>query len=145
MLAKYQQQDENSQSQLDNQTELEKLVPPPAMPTLSTLSNPQPESPSEIDLSRLSDMPMDDPSLENAQREKELASMGVGLSAEMEGSAIKFLKGVYEEFKIIEWPSPGRVIKVTVLIVVTLAVAIVALYFLDGFFYRMAQIYFDGA
>lgn len=88
---------------------------------------------------------MDDPSLENAQREKELASMGVGLSAEMEGSAIKFLKGVYEEFKIIEWPSPGRVIKVTVLIVVTLAVAIVALYFLDGFFYRMAQIYFDGA
>lgn len=88
---------------------------------------------------------MDPESLEKAKRDKVLASMGVGLSAEMEGSVINFLRGVYEEFKIIEWPSAGRVIKVTMFIIVTLAVAIVSLYFIDGFFYRMSQIYFEGA
>lgn len=133
-----QRKENDAQSELSQESSLDKLVPPTPLPTLSTLSNPAPDAP-EIDLSRLSDNPSEPEAQPN-----DVDTMGAGLSKGDEVFIVEFLKGCYEEFKIIDWPSPERVVKITLLILVTLFTAIVSLYFIDGFFYRMSQVYFEG-
>lgn len=138
-MAKFQQQEENNQ-QLDQETDLEKIIPPPALPTLTTLTGPITDAP-DIDLSVLSG---DKSSTWEREKGEEVEMMGPGLSAEQEGGILSFLMGVYEEFKHVEWPTPAVVIRFTLIILASLSFAIVALYLVDGFFYRMAQIVFEG-
>ncbi|CAN8066993.1 unnamed protein product [Agarophyton chilense] len=140
MLAKFQKQESNIE-QPDGESQLEKLVPNELpLPTLSTLtgiynSEPNPSSTKgntkgnsvneEIDLSKIS-------------------TMGVGLSQKDESSLVGFFRGLVDELKLVEWPSASRVIRLTALIVVTIVGAVVALYFIDGFFYRISHAVFDG-
>lgn len=137
-MAKFQQKSEESNSSLENESELEKILPPPALPTLTTLTDDP-----EIDLSAISSAPSTAEELE--REEKDVSSMGAGLSQSQETDVVAFLKGVAEEFKAIEWPSFGRVIRLSVLILVTVILCTTALYFIDGFFYRISQVLFEGA
>lgn len=137
-MAKYQRKEEDSSQQLDDETELEKIIPTPALPTLSTLTDFQSDAP-EVDLSRLTPAASEDG---EAGKEDEVASMGPGLSASEEASIANFLASVAEEFQVIEWPSAARVVRFTLIVLASLSLAVAALYFVDGFFYRMSVVIF---
>lgn len=139
MMAKFQQKKEESNSSLEKESELEKILPPPALPTLTTLSDKN----SEIDLSAISSAPPT--SEEKEEEERSISQMGLGLSPSEEFNVLEFLKGVFDELKYIEWPSFGRVLRLSVLILFTVIIAATALYFIDGFFYRMSQLLFESS
>lgn len=127
-MAKFQKQEATSESP-EGDSLLEEIIPPPALPSLTTLSGKipdiQPKAPDdEVDLSKIS-------------------TSGPALSTEDEDSIKSFLAGVAEEVKIVEWPSFSRVLRLTFIILVTLVSAVVALYFVDGFFYRISHVLFD--
>lgn len=137
MMAKFQQKKEESSSSIENESELEKILPPSALPTLTTLS----EKNDGIDLSAISSAPA---TTEEGEKEN-VGQMGPGFSPSEEMNLLAFLKGVLEELKYIEWPPFGRVVRLSVLILITVIVAATALYFIDGFFYRMSQLLFEGS
>lgn len=131
-MAKYQQQ-ESGQEVPDGESALEDIIPKPVLPTLTTLSG-QPNN-IIIPLSEQEQAELDN---------SKLSMMGASLSAEDEESIKGFFLGVVAEFKLVEWPSAGRVARLTVLIIATIIIAVVALYFVDGFFYRLAGVLFEG-
>lgn len=138
MMAKFQQKKEESGSSLEKESELEKILPPSALPTLTTLS----EKNDGIDLSAISSAPA---TAEEREKAETVGQMGAGVSPAEEVKLLTFLREVVEELKYIEWPRFGRVVRLSVLILVTVIVAAFALYFIDGFFYRMSQLLFEGA
>lgn len=121
-------------------SELEKIIPEPVLPTLTTLSGGVTQE-QEIDLSAITT---------NVEKDKkeELSRMGAGVGPseekELVGRAIDFLAGVKEEFSMVEWPSSRRVIRLAALIILIIVVACGALYLIDGFFYRVSQMLFEG-
>jgi len=137
-MAKFQRKEEQNSQSLENDSDLDKIIPPAALPTLTTLSGGGPSA-TDIDLSALSESPHVGASDDEDTDELELSSMGVGLSVKDENFIVQFFRGVVEEYKIVEWPSMERVLKITIIIIVSLIVAIVAIYLIDGFFFRIFQ------
>lgn len=77
---------------------------------------------------------------ENAQ---ELKMMGPGINSANELRLITFLKNTYKEVYLIDWPSPARVVKLTFLVMLTVAIASAFVYTVDGIFLRLSQMIFE--
>lgn len=135
-LAKFKQQETNETP--ESETPLEGIIPPPALPTLTTLTGETPLAPEPTETR--DQLQQTEPGIDLS----EISSQGAGISAADENQIASFLKGVGGEFALIEWPSAARVVRLTVIILATLLIAISGLYFVDGFFYRMANILFEG-
>lgn len=135
MMAKYQKKEQTSSERPEDNRPLDELIPPPLLPTLTTLTGGDPlveRSPKESMEQEKSDK----------QKDEEVVLMGSGMSASEESSVLGFLAGVVEEFKLIEWPSFGRIVRLTVICILTIVIATAALYLVDGFFYRVSKYYF---
>lgn len=92
-------------------------------------------------LSSLRDGPTEP--VEEAEKVEEVVMMGTGISAAGEESIVDFLKDVYAEFQIIDWPSVSRVVKITLIVIATMIIASVGIYTVDGFFLSLSQKVFD--
>ncbi|PXF50022.1 hypothetical protein BWQ96_00182 [Gracilariopsis chorda] len=138
MMAKFQQQNTNTE-QPDGESQLEDIVPKELpLPTLTTLTGVQ---------QRQTKTPEDETNQVDTTEEidlSQISAMGPGLSTAEEQSLIRFLQSAFDELKQIEWPSAGRVVRLTAIIIVTVIIAVIALYFVDGFFYRVSHILFEG-
>lgn len=108
--------------------------PAAALPTLPGLSGRMAET----------DAPRDTPAPRGAEAAPvEVGAQGAGLSAGDELKLIAFLKDVYAEFGVIEWPAPGRVVKVTIIVLATMVLASGFIYTVDGFFLWLSKIVFE--
>lgn len=54
-----------------------------------------------------------------------------------------FILGVYEEFKLIEWPPANKVIKITLVVLGAIIFSFFYVYLLDGLFARLAESFFS--
>lgn len=128
------QRQQPSADRPEDEEPLESILPPPILPTLNTLTN-NFKSSSEIQ-NESHDADEDDPT-----DVQPVLQMGVGIP--LIDKAIRFLVEVVEEFKMIEFPSFSRVIRLSIVVLITIVVATLALYVVDGFFYRAARFLFE--
>jgi preprotein translocase SecE subunit len=106
-----------------------------ALPTLSSLSGLQNDGDEEK---------LRDEKVMKALREREaLRNMGIGMSPEQELNIVQFLKDVYVEFGLVEWPSVGRVLRLTAIVLLTIIIASGGIYVVDSFFYWITQRLFE--
>lgn len=149
MMAKFQQQETNAENP-EGESKIDEIVPQPMLPTLTTLSGgiksptADADTPDDTVIQLSPELNMENLSEDGSETRTEPSTMGASLSKSEEREIVTFLKGVVEEFKIIEWPSVQRVVRLTFVIVLTLGVAIGALYLVDGFFYRISRVVFEG-
>lgn len=138
MMAKFQEKNKETE-QPDGESLLKNIVPPELqLPTLSTLTGSLTQP--IIETEQISGTSREEQQLIDLS---EISAMGPGLSTNEENSILSFAKGVLYELKLIEWPSAVRVIRLTAIIIVTLIGAVVALYFVDGFFSRVSHALFE--
>ncbi len=135
-MAKFQQKDDASKS-LDEETSMDTVVPPVSLPTLRSLSNIGPplvveEEPDGTDAAEETETNLTD-----------MSRMGLSMSVQEELNLFNFFKSVLAELSVIEWPPASRVVKITVIILVSIVVASAGIYVVDGFFYSMAQLLFE--
>lgn len=139
MMAKFQQQNTNTE-QPDGESQLEEIVPKELpLPTLTTLTGVEHQQTKKPE-SQTKELDTNEEDIDLSQ----ISTMGPSLSTAEEQSLIAFLQSAFDELKQIEWPSAGRVVRLTALIIITVIVAVVALYFVDGFFYRVSHTVFEG-
>lgn len=147
MLAQFQEKND-AEKPVQDASLAEGIVPPVQLPTLSTLSDGVVDSTvsepgagdasSEVDLSLLS--AAEEESLSELQR------AGVSLSREEEFNLIQFFREVYDISKSIDWPEPGRVFKILIIVILSIVVSAGGTYLVDGFFYEISQkIFYDVA
>jgi len=140
MMAKYQERDV-PESPAESEGTVDKFIPPVQLPTLNTLAGggvPGVDEKDGIDLSLLNSTDENE-----IAQQQDLAQMGVSLSKEEEFKAVEFLKNVYEEFLTLDWPDFGRVVKITIIVILSIIFSAVAIYFVDGFFLSLSQYLFD--
>lgn len=138
MMAKYQKKEQTSAERPEDERPLEDLLPPPVLPTLSTLTG------KTITESQLPQEPTDENELkETKEKEAEISQMGAGMSTDQENAVLSFLNEVYQEFQLVEWPTLGRIVRLTIICLITIVLATAALYIVDGFFYRAAKFLFS--
>ena len=138
MMAEFKKGDESGRT-VDEDSALDSLVPKVDLPTLSTLSGLN--APIVIDEELIPDSRTQTDSPQSEANE--FGRMGMSISTEEEDSILTFLNEVFAELKQIEWPSAARVAKITVIILVSILVAGVGIYIVDGFFYSVAKILFE--
>lgn len=124
----------------EEQRPLDEILPPPALPTLSTLTGDTIAEQAAQAQAEIEGNPQKAPAKVDYNK---ILQMGGGMSVSQENAALKFFAGVYDEFQVIEWPSFGRVIRLTIIVILTIVVATVSLYVVDGFFYRLSQAFFQ--
>lgn len=135
-MAKFQPKKTSSERPEDERP-LEQILPPPALPTLTTLTG-------ETTFSSNQSADGDESQDAEASEGDEVMQMGVGLSTAQENAIVTFFLEIAEEFKMIEWPSFGRIIRLSIIVLFTIIVATASLYVVDGFFYRVSQALFQG-
>lgn len=135
MLAKFQQKKEESGTSLPEKdpSKLEEVIPEPLLPTLTTLAGEN----QSVDTNSSTDNSNDQIDL------SQISTQGAGFTYDEEQSIIGFAKGVVNEWNEVEWPSFQRVARLTVIVTATIVLAVLALYFVDGAFYRLSQILFE--
>lgn len=155
MLAKFQKKkDQQSSSRPEDERPLDQILPPPLLPTLSTLTGTTPTSTNDeqseaadsftvTNPSSYTDIIKDDPEQDILPKDTQLAQMGLGLSELQENSVIQFFKEIWVEFQTIEWTPFSRVVRLTILVIVIIFVATSSLYVVDGFLSRVAKLAFD--
>lgn len=141
MMAKYQERDAPD-SPAESEGTVDKFIPPVQLPTLNTLAgsgvSKKEKEKDGIDLSLLNSGDEDE-----IAQQQDLAQMGLSLSKEDEFKMLEFLQGVYDEFLTVEWPGPGRVVKITIIVILSIIVSAFAIYFVDGVFLSLSQYLFD--
>lgn len=140
MMAKYQERD-IPESPAESEGTVDKFIPPVQLPTLNTLAGAGGTDDMKkdgIDLSLLNSSDEDE-----IAQQQDLAQMGLSLSKEDEFKTVEFLKSVFDEFLTVEWPAPGRVVKITVIVILSIIFSAFAIYIVDGFFLSLSQYLFD--
>lgn len=135
------QRPQPSSEKSEEEEPLEGILPPPVLPTLNTLTgNVDPLDLPRNETTSIQSDTADGPNQSDGEQQN-VAQMGVGIP--FIDNALAFLAEVAEEFKLIEFPTFGRVVRLTILVLVTVVLATTALYVVDGFFYRASRFLFE--
>lgn len=131
-----------SSEKSEEEEPLEGILPPPVLPTLNTLTgNLTPSNLPKSETTSIQSNAKGDPAKQSNEEQQDTLQMGASIS--FIDRALTFLADVAQEFKVIEFPTFGRVVRLTVLVLVTVVLATGTLYVVDGFFYRASRFLFE--
>lgn len=137
-MAKFQQRKEESSLPGSEGEKPSPLRPSSgSLPTLSSLSG------RGTGLNRSTDDQASSSDAPPADGIEQFDMMGGGIDSATELWLIAFLKSVYNEVFLIDFPSLSRVVKLTFVVMLTIVVASAFLYTVDGIFLRLSQILFE--